>query len=303
MFHAGGLVGLWDDVTGIASKLTSAVENTIGGVIAASATPAINAGEAAVGAIAAPFGGLGKMLVGMTDDMGNGLKGWLFNLGGAVLSKQAADAAAAAKSGGVGPIGTQATGAMADMFNQILAGIGAPVNPTTLGDLAAWQRVEGGWTNDPDMFNPFNTTLPAGGSHGTNSVNVQSYPTFAAGLAATVATILQGNMRAILNALRGGAGLGAFEAAVNGSPWGTVFDQGGILKPGATLAINNTGRNETISPPGGTGNVYHAEVHVTVPPGNTAQETADAVGVVVDKKLEKWVVQLDRQLGALEPTG
>ena len=54
-----------------------------------------------------------------------------------------------------------------------------------------------------------------------------------------------------------------------------TFDQGGWLMPGTTIAQNNTGRPERISPPGGSGNIT---VNVTVQ-GSVATERDLAVSV------------------------
>ena len=266
-FDIGGIVG---DVTGFVGGLAKDVVQNLSGVIGMFATPAIDAAESAANALAGPLGEFGQMLAGEVHYLGEAAKSWLKTMGDAASAKTKASS-----GGGAVVVGSQATGAMADMFSQILQGIGAPVNATTLADLSAWQQAEGGWYNG-DNYNPFNTTQQAGGSHGTNSVGVQSYPTFGAGLAATVSTINQGNMGAIKAALVSSAGLGAFEAAVDGSPWGTVFDQGGILPPGATLAINNTGRNEYVNTAGSGGgqvfqfNVNAGAVVINVPGGTTA---------------------------------
>lgn len=105
----------------------------------------------------------------------------------------------------------------------VLSGIGAPVTPTTVANLDLWQQTEGGSTANPDAYNPFNTTLPEPGSVGTNSVNVQAFPSWPSGLAATESTLLQPNMAGIVGALQADAPTAQFEAAVNASPWGTHF--------------------------------------------------------------------------------
>src|SRR5581483_3273403 len=83
--------------------------------------------------------------------------------------------------------------------DQLLGSIGAPDTPTNVTLLEDWQTAEGGSTNNPDAFNPFNTTRntdaagnPLGGTP-TNSVGVLSFPTWQAGEAATAATLEQDN--------------------------------------------------------------------------------------------------------------
>src|SRR5262249_42442081 len=49
------------------------------------------------------------------------------------------------------------------------------------------------------------------------------------------------------------------------------YDRGGLLKPGVTLAVNQTGRPEMVVPAGGRGgNTYH--VHVSAPPNVNLRE-------------------------------
>jgi hypothetical protein len=102
---------------------------------------------------------------------------------------------------------------------QVLEGIGAPVTPQNVQNLDVWQRAEGGSTANPDNYNPFDTTLPAPGSFGTNSVGVQAYPDWSTGLAATVKTLEMGYYTNIVGDLRSGAPYGQFAGDVNASPW------------------------------------------------------------------------------------
>lgn len=125
----------------------------------------------------------------------------------------------------------------------MLNALGAPITPNNVASLDVWQRVEGGSTNNPDSYNPFNTTLHGPGSYGTNSVGVQAFPDWATGLHATVATIEQSNMAPILAALKGNVDTPHFEAAVNGSPWGTHFS-------GAPVSTGGGGGGFSIPSPG-----------------------------------------------------
>jgi hypothetical protein len=67
--------------------------------------------------------------------------------------------------------------------------------------LAAWATAEGGTAR----YNPMNTTEPWTGATDYNSVGVKNYPSGSAGIAATVATLLNGHYSGIVNDLRDGA--------------------------------------------------------------------------------------------------
>lgn len=66
--------------------------------------------------------------------------------------------------------------------------------------LAAWARAEGGTAT----YNPLNTTEPWPGATDYNSVHVRNYPTGAAGIAATAATLVNGHYAGIVRDLRAG---------------------------------------------------------------------------------------------------
>jgi hypothetical protein len=109
----------------------------------------------------------------------------------------------------------------------ILADIDAPDTANDVSVLDAWQQAEGGSTNNPDAYNPFNTTRntdsagdPLGGTP-TNSVGVLSFPSWQAGEDATAATLEQSNMGPILSDLQSSAAPATTEAAITSSPWGT----------------------------------------------------------------------------------
>lgn len=67
--------------------------------------------------------------------------------------------------------------------------------------LAAWAKAEGGTAT----YNPLNTTEPWPGSTNYNSVGVRNYPTGAAGIAATAATLVNGHYDGIVSCLRAGS--------------------------------------------------------------------------------------------------
>ena len=108
----------------------------------------------------------------------------------------------------------------------VLQGLSAPATQANVSNLAAWQNAEGGSTNNTAAYNPFNT------SRTTNAANQplpevdssNGFPAFAnwaAGCAATVATMLQFNMWPIVAALREGnvSPPGGFLATVDQSQW------------------------------------------------------------------------------------
>lgn len=101
-----------------------------------------------------------------------------------------------------------------DWWGRILTGIGAPVTPSNIAVLKAWNQAEGG--NAAHTNNPFNTTWNGGGA-------VANYATMDEGVNATIATLKQPNGTAygyssIVKALRASSPLPALAAIVN-SRW------------------------------------------------------------------------------------
>lgn len=108
----------------------------------------------------------------------------------------------------------------------VLQGVSAPVTAPNVADLDEWQAAEGGSTNNTAAFNPYNTLrmtdVTGARLPGTTSANgFPAFPTWAAGCAATVATLLQSNMSVITTALRAGnvTPTAAFLAVVDQSAW------------------------------------------------------------------------------------
>jgi hypothetical protein len=129
------------------------------------------------------------------------------------------DGAAAASSGGFTPLppGWELC---------ILQGLSAPTTGANVADLDEWQAAEGGSTNNTAAFNPYNTlrmtdTTGARLPGATSSNGFPAFPTWAAGCAATVATLFQSNMWVITAALRAGnvSPPAAFLAVVDQSAW------------------------------------------------------------------------------------
>ena len=71
---------------------------------------------------------------------------------------------------------------------ELLRAVGAPVCSNNLVSLVTWQTAE----NTTAAWNPLATTQPAAGTTDFNSVGVKNYPSPAAGIAATVATLREG---------------------------------------------------------------------------------------------------------------
>jgi hypothetical protein len=129
------------------------------------------------------------------------------------------DGPAAAQSGGFTPLppGWELC---------VLEGVTAPATAPNIADLDEWQAAEGGSTNNTAAFNPYNTLrmtdVTGARLPGATSANgFPAFPTWAAGCAATVATLLQPNMLVITAALRAGnvTPPAAFLAVVDQSSW------------------------------------------------------------------------------------
>jgi hypothetical protein len=89
--------------------------------------------------------------------------------------------------------------------------------------MAAWAAAEGGNWGNGAAHNPLNTTKTEPGSWpmpgSTNIPPVQAYPTWRAGMRATIATL--SHYSGVLAALRAGNNAQAVANAVAASPWGT----------------------------------------------------------------------------------
>ncbi|HMK98687.1 MAG TPA: hypothetical protein VK428_00710 [Acidimicrobiales bacterium] len=133
-------------------------------------------------------------------------------------------------------VGAGAPGAVADGSGSralpdgwelcLLQNLGAPATAANVADLDEWQIAEGGSTDNDYSYNPFNTMRSTDGSGNPlpASVDGRGFPSFidwAAGCAATVATIEQPNMNLIQVALQAGGSEPAstFLSTVNETPW------------------------------------------------------------------------------------
>lgn len=128
----------------------------------------------------------------------------------------------------------------------ILNGIGAPTSSNNVGKLNAWNRCEGNKAGGSGLpiNNPFNTTLNINAGTSVNGAGVKAYPSWAAGLQATVQTLQGGAYKSIVQNLTSDGPFDQFASAVGSSPWGTS---------GACIASTGGGTSSAGSPGGGAG--------------------------------------------------
>lgn len=108
----------------------------------------------------------------------------------------------------------------------VLDGVDAPSTADNVADLDQWQVAEGGSTNNAAAYNPFNTrqVTDSTGAPLPADISTQGFPAFstwAAGCAATVATLLRPDMIPIVTALQAGnvSPPGIFLSDVDQTPW------------------------------------------------------------------------------------
>jgi len=96
-------------------------------------------------------------------------------------------------------------------ITSVLTAIGAPATQANINSMSSWIAHEstypGNGSNTGGLFNPLNTTLGESGATEYNSIGVKNYTSEAQGIAATVATLLNGDYSDIVAALRTGNGL------------------------------------------------------------------------------------------------
>lgn len=178
-----------------------------------------------------------------------------------IMSAAAAAGANAPNLDNSGPIANPQAAASA-----LLTYLGDPQTPASVSTLATWAEREGGMWHNNAMYNPWNTTMREPGSTSINSIGVQSYGSWNQGLAATAETLRNGQYPQILADLASGAGLSRIDDP-NLDKWGTgsIFDQGGVVPPGASIMLNNTGSNEqlrVITPDGAGAGTNKVEINV-----------------------------------------
>lgn len=93
-----------------------------------------------------------------------------------------------------------ATNAFPGWESSLLAKLKAPVSSTNVAFLDQWHNFEGSNAKN----NPLNTTQPGKGATLFNSAGVKNYPTPAAGLTATYATLTNGYYPDVVSGLRSG---------------------------------------------------------------------------------------------------
>jgi hypothetical protein len=168
----------------------------------------------------------------------------------------------------------------------LLTRINAPITDSNIAAMTTWMKFEGGGGGkstglgvNSAMFNPLNTTLRTSGSTGSmNSVGVQKYASYDAGLSATVQTLNNGRYNSILAALRQGTSTAAVLGAVNASPWGTNI-------PGYTA--------ET-----GAGSSYTTGGGQTVNINLTIDKASDAEAIAFAKRVKEILLK-DKTLNAI----
>lgn len=118
-----------------------------------------------------------------------------------------------------------------------LQGLGMPTSGSNIEFVMSWEEAEGGnWGNNA-RYNPLNTTQPGYGGTGINSVGVQAYPSWSAGLQANIQVIKNGYYNQILGLLRqGNASPQDMANAVANSPWGTQPFSGAMVGPQAAYS-------------------------------------------------------------------
>lgn len=130
--------------------------------------------------------------------------------------------------------GLQSAGNPTAWANQVLQDLGVQVTPNTTQDILSWmahEEPQGQWWGgfgtaaNPTRLNPLNTGYPGFGygpdpaTGNTLSGGLGTYPSLSAAAQGAAATIEQGNMSGILNALRSNDPVAQFGQAVDASPW------------------------------------------------------------------------------------
>jgi len=110
----------------------------------------------------------------------------------------------------------------------VLKRMDLPVTRQNLQAMLAWQKAEGGHTNNTANWNPLNTSREMGPAGTVNSHGVRAYPDYETGVRATVETLRLGYYDGVRAALRKGDSAAAVERAVVASPWDAARFNGGF---------------------------------------------------------------------------
>lgn len=121
-----------------------------------------------------------------------------------------------------------------DWESDLLRALNAPDTPENRAFLSAWQRHEGGHTNNDARFNWLNST------QGTrypsiNRVGVRAYPSYATGIQMTAKTITNGRYPSLLAGLRAGDPYSTPGIERDLSTWVSGSPSGGLDYAGAVL--------------------------------------------------------------------
>ena len=133
-------------------------------------------------------------------------------------------AGASTGSGSSGQGSAPATAAAATPLwfaTSILSAMGWPQTQSNINAMVAWEEQEGGNWNNPDSYNPLNTTMDASGAVSTNSQGVKKYTSWGQGIQATVATLKLPAYAGIRQSFESGNASQTLPAALTASPWGT----------------------------------------------------------------------------------
>lgn len=160
------------------------------------------------------------------------------------------------------------------MANAIQAGLGVPRSlwARNVAFMNAWNNAETAHSASPFAFNPWGNTRPTQGSRGGGAQgNIQSYPSFSAGVAANVATLSQANMRPIVAALKDpNTTQASFGEAVASTPWNPGGGQSYARLIGGARTTNSQGdsaSNRTQTAAAGASSTAPASPAPTAPGG------------------------------------
>lgn len=108
-----------------------------------------------------------------------------------------------------------------DFAIALLNRLGIPATQNRIVGLVAFAAIEGGhWA--PKLrgsHNPMNTTLACCGGTSITPIGVKAYPDWTSGIEATARTMVQGNMRAMMDALKADADPREFLRGVTHTEW------------------------------------------------------------------------------------
>lgn len=97
-----------------------------------------------------------------------------------------------------------ATSQMYAAAQAIIRALGAAPTAAGINLLVAWMEEEDGANSTLPCNNPMNSTLSEPGSHTVNYVGVECYPNLSTGVAATIATLGNGDYNTLLQAVKTG---------------------------------------------------------------------------------------------------